>query len=49
MTSMQSIKPAQANRTMYNTSSNGTMVKGSKLNWKVDDIFLGFKEEDDGS
>ena len=46
---MQGIKKADANRTMYNASSNATITKGTKTSWKMDDIFLGFKEADDAS
>lgn len=49
MTSMQNMKRADATRTMYNASSNATITKGSKLNWKMDDIFLGFQDADDNS
>ena len=49
MTSMQNMKRADATRTMYNASSNATITKGSKLNWKMDDIFLGFQDADDTS
>lgn len=43
MTSMQNMKKAD-NRSVLGQSSNATLNKNAKLNWKVTDIFLGFKD-----
>ena len=45
MTSMQNIKKGE-NRSVLGQSSNATLAKANKMSWKVEDIFLGFKDED---
>lgn len=42
MSSMNSMRRAN-DRSNLNQSSNLTIGKNAKLNWKMDDIFLGFK------
>lgn len=34
------------NRASIGQSSNATLAKNNKMNWKMEDIFLGFKDED---
>ncbi len=44
---MQNMKRAD-NKSSLAKSSNATLAK-NKLNWKLDDIFLGFKDSQEGS
>lgn len=47
MSSMNNMRGTQ-NRSGLAVSSNVSLGRGTKMNWKMDDIFLGF-QDDDGS
>lgn len=48
MSSMQNMRKGE-NKSVLGQGSNAGLARGTKANWKLDDIFLGFKDSEDGS
>lgn len=46
MSSMNNMRGTQ-NRSNLALSSNISLGRGTKMNWKMDDIFLGFQDGDE--
>lgn len=45
MTSMNNMRRTDAKNFFY--QSNANFARGTKMSWKMDDIFLGFKDAED--